>query len=218
MVSWHIAYGAMRCAVLTESMVLCNVRYWPRVWCYAMCGTDLVYGATPAVGDARKVRGTTAPTSYRPTHLLCHVRYGPTISRYRPELSSRLWYGMFCTDLAYHADHCARCCPPVLTRMYGATEFLVLSPGRRYGLVCTEAGMRLQDELRRLRLAMEREKKDFQQRQYCASVYLRACYAMSGTDIRACNALSGTERAYGGDTGDAAHRSQRGQGHLDPRP
>eukprot|EP00961_Rhodomonas_salina_P096507 1298045-Rhodomonas_salina.2 len=60
------AYGATRCPVLTERMVLRDARYWPRVWCcrqaryagtdrayglrarYAMSGTDVAYGATRA--------------------------------------------------------------------------------------------------------------------------------------------------------------------------
>eukprot|EP00961_Rhodomonas_salina_P170538 2298708-Rhodomonas_salina.5 len=41
----EMSYGAMRCAVLGSRMVLCDVRYWARIWCYAMCGAELAYGA-----------------------------------------------------------------------------------------------------------------------------------------------------------------------------
>eukprot|EP00961_Rhodomonas_salina_P016577 223394-Rhodomonas_salina.2 len=35
-----LAYSAMGCPVL-----LWDVRYWPSVWCYFMCGTEVAYGA-----------------------------------------------------------------------------------------------------------------------------------------------------------------------------
>eukprot|EP00961_Rhodomonas_salina_P245336 3314838-Rhodomonas_salina.1 len=40
--------GAMRCAVPRQHMVLCGVQYCSSIWCYAMCGTEAVYGATRA--------------------------------------------------------------------------------------------------------------------------------------------------------------------------
>eukprot|EP00961_Rhodomonas_salina_P220134 2976176-Rhodomonas_salina.2 len=49
---WRVlcAYAlALRYAVLTQRMacyaVLCYMGYWPSVWCYAMSGTDIAYGA-----------------------------------------------------------------------------------------------------------------------------------------------------------------------------
>eukprot|EP00961_Rhodomonas_salina_P013557 181762-Rhodomonas_salina.2 len=54
---------ATRCPVLTWRMLLCGVRYWPSVCCYAMSGTDLASTATrilrlrkPLTSSGRTVR------------------------------------------------------------------------------------------------------------------------------------------------------------------
>eukprot|EP00961_Rhodomonas_salina_P208613 2815065-Rhodomonas_salina.1 len=39
------AYGAVRCVVLGKRMELCVVWYWDSVWCYAVCGAGIAYGA-----------------------------------------------------------------------------------------------------------------------------------------------------------------------------
>eukprot|EP00961_Rhodomonas_salina_P195627 2641165-Rhodomonas_salina.2 len=48
----ELAYGATRCPVLTQRMVLRGVGYWTVVCRYAECGTDTAYAATRYAGMA----------------------------------------------------------------------------------------------------------------------------------------------------------------------
>eukprot|EP00961_Rhodomonas_salina_P247443 3343176-Rhodomonas_salina.1 len=43
-----LCYRTTLSAVLTKSMELRSMRYWPRVWHHAKCGTELGYAATRA--------------------------------------------------------------------------------------------------------------------------------------------------------------------------
>eukprot|EP00961_Rhodomonas_salina_P050878 683128-Rhodomonas_salina.1 len=81
-----IAYGAMRCAVLSWRMVLCDVRCWHSVWCYAVCGTGIAYGAMRCAVLALRM----LLSSYALARRCPVLSYMPT------------------TDTAYGAMRCAR--------------------------------------------------------------------------------------------------------------
>eukprot|EP00961_Rhodomonas_salina_P216254 2920890-Rhodomonas_salina.1 len=76
-----VAYAAMRCVVLASRMLLCDVRYWRSVCCYAMCGTGVAYGGGHHVSSLCSVLiGYATPTAVLPSiMLLGHVQYCPSV-------------------------------------------------------------------------------------------------------------------------------------------
>eukprot|EP00961_Rhodomonas_salina_P302187 3940745-Rhodomonas_salina.25 len=66
--------------------VLCDVRYWPSVWCYsapAISSTELAYGAVQRCpGMLSSYEG--GAVCYQPMRELCSFRYCPTPCCYQP--------------------------------------------------------------------------------------------------------------------------------------
>lgn len=80
---------AFRLAVLTEATLLRDTRYWHRIYCYAMPGTNIGYAATqiasvpPELGSLSKLSGTLLSyhfaMQYPGTSLLYLQVYSPMV-------------------------------------------------------------------------------------------------------------------------------------------
>eukprot|EP00961_Rhodomonas_salina_P187781 2534343-Rhodomonas_salina.1 len=157
-----------------------HVTYWLRA-CYAMSGTDIGYPDVGSPGVQEEYRGSIP--AYRLT---------------RSQLSSSA-FAMQCPILIWHplASHAVAMRLPVLTWL-SSYAFATRCPVLTSGMVLPggERGVKRRGRGRGVRSTDVRRVCD-QSRCLFSASSLRACYAISGTDLRlCCHAMYGTDVHY----------------------